>query len=323
MRITLLQAKLSEDEINRLPDEFPQFLFLSFNEMTYKNLSKDDWEKVEILYGSKLTEEELAKAPELRWIHCPVPNLSGLCTDAIQESGRIMLTTSWEENTDQIGEYVMAGVLAFAKNLLHWKDLNAHPEHIWDSKWRESMWEMKNRVLLQVGLGQIGNEVVRRAKMMDMKVWAVHDRHTFHPLCDRVFTWEELNKVLPEADVISISLPRNMQKRKVLTPEVLGLIKKEVILTILGGKELFDEQGLIKAVREGKFRGVLWDALYQKPLSPASELWGLPNMIITPEASPRPKSREGESLKLFRYNFRQYIHDNFTDMRNLVRLNKN
>ena len=47
MQIVLLQAKIAEDDIQRLPEEFPQFLFLSFNERTYKQLSKDDWEKIE------------------------------------------------------------------------------------------------------------------------------------------------------------------------------------------------------------------------------------------------------------------------------------
>ena len=87
MHIILLQAKLAEEDIYQLPEEFPQFLFLSFNEMTYKQLDKDDWAKVKILYGSRLSEEEFEKAPELKWIHCPSPYLSGLCMDALKKSG--------------------------------------------------------------------------------------------------------------------------------------------------------------------------------------------------------------------------------------------
>lgn len=319
MQIALLQTKLTEEESQRLPEEFPQFLFLSFNERTYKQLSKDDWEKVEILYGSRLTEEEFKKATELRWIHCPTPNLKGLCIEAIKNSGKIMLTTNLEENTVQIGEYVMAGVLTFAKNLLNWKELNAHPEHIWDSKCRDSMWQIKDKIFLQIGLGQVGNEIVRRAKMMDMEVWAIHDRPTFHPFCDRVLSWEDLNGAISQADIISVALPRSMQNRRVLNAEAFQLMKKDVILSILGGIEIFDDKELVKAAHSGKFRGILWDAFYQKPLPPTSELWGLKNILITPEASPRPKTVQGNALHLFRYNLRQYLHDNYTDMQNLVR----
>src|ERR1700733_14598756 len=121
MQIVLLQAKLSEEGIRKLLDEFPQYLFLAPTETSYKSLGKEDWSRVEVLYGNRLTPEELQKAPQLRWIHSPSPNISPLCLSDIERQGNIILTVAKEENVIQIGEYVLGGILAFAKHLFQWK----------------------------------------------------------------------------------------------------------------------------------------------------------------------------------------------------------
>ncbi|MCE5316094.1 MAG: hypothetical protein LLG04_01850 [Parachlamydia sp.] len=68
---------------------------------------------------------------------------------------------------------------------------------------------------------------------------------------------------------------------------------------------------------EMRVRGILLDASYQTPISAASPLWKIPNIIITPEVAPRPKLTERQAFRTFLYNLRQYLHGNFRDMRNL------
>ncbi|MGA8165125.1 MAG: NAD(P)-dependent oxidoreductase [Waddliaceae bacterium] len=318
MNIVLLQTRLSEEEIQVLIDDFPQYLFLSPSDATYKNLGKKEWGSIEVLYGSHFSQNELSMAHSLRWIHCPIPNLSALCLKDIQKQGNIIVTCTPEENIRQIGEYVMGGILAFAKNLFHWLEARKHPVILWDSKWRESMWTLNKRVFLQIGLGRVGVELARQAKQMEMQVWGVQEQRTFHAYCHKVFSFKELHSVLPAADVVSVALPRAKQQEPFLKKDILELMKDDSILVIIGAKALIDEEALIEAAATEKYRGILWDAFYQMPVPPQSKLWNIPNLLITPEVAPRPKSTDKESYRNFRYNLRQYLHGNFTDMRHVI-----
>jgi phosphoglycerate dehydrogenase-like enzyme len=126
----------------------------------------------------------------------------------------------------------------------------------------------------------------------------------------------ELHEVLPQADVISISLNRDHRSTLKLGAEELGMIKQDAILSILGSPRLIDEEALFQYAP--KFRGILLYAYYQNPIAPRSKLWLIPNLMITPEVAPRPKSPNKEAGRIFRYNLRQYLHDNYGDMKNLV-----
>ncbi len=321
MNIALLQAPISLQEVDVLLKEFPQFLFLSLSEANYKTLSREHWSRLEIIYGARLTKEELAIAPQLRWIHCPIPHLSRLCMDEIEKQGNVIVSHTLDENIFQIGEFVMGGILAFAKNLFEWRDVNRFPGAVWDSKWRDSMWTLKDKVLLQIGLGKGGTEICRRAREMGMKVWGVQ-RQSFHPFCHQTFSMEDLDRILPEADVVSLSLTRGKDHHRWFDQEEFERMKPDSILVLLSSIHNINEEALASVAASGKFRGILFDAYHQTPIPTSSSLWGIPNLLITPEISPRPKSTERLAFRLFLYNLRQYLHGNFKDMRHVVEVRR-
>lgn len=315
MRIVLIQFALNLQELNQLHREFPQFLFLSFPQYTTP-ISKDHWAKAEILFGSRLAEQELQYSEKLRWIHTPTAQLNRLCIKEIEAKGNILVTQTRDENLFQIGEYVLAAVLAFAKNLFPFKELTHAPQNLWDSKWRHTMWTLKNRIFLQIGMSKVGVEIARRASEAGMQVWSMGETASFHPHCHKNLSIKDLASTLPEADVVSLSLPPEKQFEKLLGEAELNLMKDGSILCILGTRKCFDEQALIAL--GSKLRGILLDADYSFPISSHSKLWQLPNILITPEIAPRPKSLGREAFKTFRYNLRQYVHGNFSEMRNLI-----
>lgn len=316
MEIVLSQIRLGLKDLDHLIKEFPQYLFLSFTEFTYKELKKEDWKRVEILYGSRLTPEELSFATELHWIHAPSPSLTKLCLHEIKERGNILLTTTAEENVAQIGEFAIAAVLTFAKNFLNWHEAKNSPRHVWVSRWRDNMMTLKDRVFLQVGLEEAGTEITRHARQLGMKVWGMEPKPSFHPYCHKTFSLQDLSSLLPLADVVSLTLPPTPEYDSWFQEKQFELIKKDAILLIFGSYRIVEEEALAKCAE--RLRGILLDASYQTPIPLNSPLWNIPNIIITPEVSPRPKSKQTQSFATFRYNLRQYTYGNFQDMRNLV-----
>ena len=316
MNIALLRLKLEPSEINQLAREFPEYLFLSYPETSLKEISPENWSRVEILFGSKLTNEELEAANQLNWIHAPSPSLQRLPVSAIQKRGTILISNTLEENSLQIAEFVMASVLSYTKELFNWKAAGHFPALLMDAKWRSSMGTLKSKTFLQIGMSAVGIEIARHARFNQMEVIGVDATRTFHPHCHKNLSIRELRSVLPSVDIVSIHLPRTKETKDWFTSDELKLLKPNSILIITGGYP-FLEYPVNPALFE-PLLGATIDIPFHAPLSPTSPLWRIPNLLITPNVSPRPKSKEREAFRLFRYNLRQYIHSNFGDMKNLL-----
>lgn len=318
MNIVLLQTRVNADEIDLLFREFPQYLFLGMNDFSYKNLGPDQWSRVEILFGNHLTSKELELAPELRWIQSPNPNLRMLCLPEIETRGNIIVSDTSEENTRQIAEFAIASILCFAKNMFHWREANEFPALLWDSKWRDNLWELDKKVLIQVGMGSTGLEVAKEARELGMRVWGVDERETFHANCHKSFSFEDLHSILPNADVVCVTLPRDLQTKEWFGEVEFELMKDDSVLIVLGNDRILDSGALTRFCQQGKFRGVLIDALHQKPVSTLSPLWKASQVIITPEVAPRPKGTERKSFHAFLLNLRKYVTANYGEMSNRV-----
>lgn len=318
MNIVLLQTKLPLSEIEQLLEEFPQFLFLSFTESTYQGLSLDNWGQIEIIYGSKLTPEDLSKAHQLHWIHSPEGDLNRLCLKDIESKGNILITSLREDNHNQIGEFVIGSILSFAKNLYHFKEVDRHPPTLWSSKWRDQMMTLEGKLLLQVGLDKAGTEITRRAKQFGMKVWGVQKQKTFHPHCNKCLVFSDMRAGLREADVVVFNLPRTTEYEGAISKEDVDAIKQGAIVILLGNPKMVDLEALAERATANHFRGLILDVAYQMPLSQHSPIWKTRNCIITPDVAQRPKAPSSAGISSFRYNLRQYVHGNFKDMRGII-----
>lgn len=316
MNIALLRLKLDPTEINQLAREFPEYLFLSYPETSLKEISPENWSRVEILFGSKLTNEELEAATELSWIHAPSPSLQRLPVAAIQKKGTILISNTREENSLQIAEYVFASALSYAKELFNWKAAGHFPALLMDAKWRASMGTLKSKTFLQVGMNAVGIEIARYARFYQMEVIGADAKRTFHPHCHKNISIRELRSILPSADVVSVHLPRTKETKDWFTAEDLKLMKPDSILIITGGYPFLENQ--IDPALFEPLLGATIDIPYHTPLPASSPLWRVQNLLITPNVAPRPKTKEREAFRLFRYNLRQFIHGNFGDMKNLL-----
>lgn len=318
MNIALLKFSLTPSELKSLSREFPKILFLSFNRQTAHLISKENWQHAEILFSDHVSLEELKDAHLLRWIQTPGSSVRGLCIKEIEKKGTILVTNTEEPNIFQIGEYVIGAVLAFAKNLFEWKEAGKFPLILWDSKWRNQMWTLKDKVFLQIGMGKEGQEIAKRAAFAGMKVYGMDEIRSVHPNCIQNFSLEELHSLLPHVDIVSIAFPQEKALKVKMGHKELQLMKKDSILSIIGSRSIVDETALRDLANGGKFRGIIIDPFYQSPVPIKSPLFGTPRLLLTPEVAPRPKSEVREAYRIFRFNLRQYLHGNFSDMKNLI-----
>jgi phosphoglycerate dehydrogenase-like enzyme len=236
----------------------------------------------------------------------------------MESRGNILITALREDNFNQIGEFVIGGILCFAKNFYQFREVDRHPPSLWSSKWRDNMMTLKDKVLVQIGLDRTGSEIAMRARQFGMKVWGIQKQRTFHPHCNKCLTFKEMKESLQEADVVVFNLPRTSEFENVIGKEDLESIKPGAIVVLLGNPKMLDLETLTELANRNHFRGIIIDVAYQMPLSQHSPIWKASNCLITPDVAQRPKVRSSSGISSFRYNLRQYVHGNFKDMRGII-----
>jgi phosphoglycerate dehydrogenase-like enzyme len=79
---------------------------------------------------------------------------------------------------------------------------------------------------------------------------------------------------------------------------------------------LIDQPALIAALKSGHLGGAYLDVTDPEPLPAESELWSLPNVIITPHASWATEHLMERAAEIFVDNFERYLRGN--ELRNVV-----
>ncbi len=305
------QETLPFDELASLSQEFPQYDILTECE------DPALWSRVKIIYGNKLSEEELHLAPRLGWIHCTTADTEGLCLREIHRK-KILVTLTKGQNVHQIGEFVIGGILAFAKQFFHWPKAPSDPDEFWNWPLKDTVWTLKNKILLQVGLGAVGTEIARLAEIHGMKTWGMREHRSFNPYCKKSFPVSDLHSLLPAADVVVLALPKMIEKECLFGKEEFRLMKTNSIFIVVGSGENVDEVALAEVARSGKFRGILIDAYTHHPPAKHYPLRDIPNAILTPSIASLPLSEERIAFRLFRKNLRAFVPDHINEMENLI-----
>ena len=67
------------------------------------------------------------------------------------------------------------------------------------------------------------------------------------------------------------------------------------------------EGALLRALREGWIAGACLDVFEEEPLPPESELWSLPNVVVTPHNSGNSPLNFDRASELFLENLSRYV----------------
>ena len=198
----------------------------------------------------------------------------------IEEATRrgIIVVNAPTSNTTAAAEHTIALLLALAR---HIPQANAMLKSgVWQ---RGNLMgtEVRNKILGIIGLGNIGSEVARRARGLEIRVLA-HDPFIS---IDRARNLQvelvSLEQILKDSDFITLHIPLTKSTEGLIGAKELALVKPTVriINTARGG--LIDEEALVKAVREERVAGAAFDVFATEPLT-NSILFKENNIIVTP-----------------------------------------
>ena len=236
-----------------------------------------DYEALVVRSQTKVTTEVIAAGKKLQVIGRAGVGVDNVDVEEATRRG-IVVVNAPTGNTISAAEHTIALILALAR---HIPQANAVLK---SGVWRRADFmgtEVRSKTLGIIGLGNVGSEVAKRARGLEMKLIAndpfISADHARNLQVELV----PLKQLLKEADFITLHTPLTSRTKRLIGDKELALVKPTVRIINTARGELIDEEALTKAVKEGRVAGAAIDVFSTEPAT-ESILFDSDNIIVTP-----------------------------------------
>ena len=167
--------------------------------------------------------------------------------------------------------------------------------------------ELRGRTAVVIGVGGIGTQISFRCWAFGMDVIGVDPEDIpFMPVIKRVVKPDQLNEVIPLADVVFISAPHTMMSHKMMGPTQFDLMKKGSYFIAVSRGGIYDLPSLVKSLDSQKLAGAGVDVTDPEPLPKDNALWKFKNVVITPHIAGRSDKDHARMVGTIKENIKRF-----------------
>jgi D-3-phosphoglycerate dehydrogenase / 2-oxoglutarate reductase len=194
-------------------------------------------------------------------------------------------------NTVSVAELAFGVLIGLARNL----------PQAWDSmhsgRWDRSRLggvELRGKTMSIIGVGRIGSEMARRARVFGMHVIG-YDPYVgpgrFEEL--GIEPVARLSDALDRGEVLTVHVPLTAETRGMIGAAELARMPRHAFVLNLARGGVVVEDALVDALRSGRIAGAALDVFDAEPLPADHPLRSVPNLVLTPHlgASTRDAQR--------------------------------
>ncbi|NMB35927.1 MAG: phosphoglycerate dehydrogenase [Firmicutes bacterium] len=238
-----------------------------------------DYDALLVRSGTKVTAEVIAAGEKLKVIGRAGVGVDNIDVEKATEQGVLVLNAP-DGNTISAAEHTMALMLALARNI------PPASSSLKAGQWQRNKFvglELYKKCLGVIGLGRIGSEVAKRARAFGMRILA-YDPYISAEQAEKigVVACQNLVEILPQADFITVHVPRTSSTEHLLGAKELAKMKDGVRIINCARGGLIDEKALYEAITAGKVAGAALDVFEKEPPANNNPLLQLEQVISTP-----------------------------------------
>jgi D-lactate dehydrogenase len=225
----------------------------------------------------KVTREMLDELPRLKMIATRSTGYDHIDLKAAGEKGIIVCNVP-DYGTHVVAEHAFGLLLALARNIVKGSNRYSH-EHIFSDKGLAGV-ELAGKTLGILGTGRIGAHAARIARGfgMDIMAYDIVKNPEVEKACSTRYL--ALEKVLEEADFVTIHLPLNDRTKGLICERTLQFMKEDSLLVNTARGAIVVTDDLIRALKQGRPAGAALDVL-EDERERYHDFTGL-NVIVTP-----------------------------------------
>lgn len=208
--------------------------------------------------ATRVTRPVIEDASQLKLIVRAGIGLDNIDVAAAEERG-IEVANTPAATSISVAEHTFGLMLGAVRN--HGKANLSMKNHMWEKKILTGT-EIYGKTLGIIGMGRIGHEVAKRAVAFGMKI-ICYD--VVEVKADIPLEQVELDRLLREADIITLHLPLTEHTRHMLSDEEFEKMKEGVIVINASRGGIVDEAALLRALNSGKVRAAGIDVFEKEP----------------------------------------------------------
>lgn len=256
-----------------------------------------------------LTKEVLQACPELNYIGVLATGYNVVDLQAAASQG-ITVTNIPSYSTNSVAQATFALFLEVTNQVgrhnqsVHQGDWQNSPDF---SYWQTPLTEIAGKTIGLIGYGAIAQAVAEIAHAFQMKIIYYNHR----PKAPQA-EWAEqvsLERLLQQADVISLHVPQFPETEKMIDAHALSQMKKEVILINTARGGLLDEQAVAEALTAGRIAALAADVVSREPITADNPLLHAPNCYLTPHIAWAPLETRQRLLTIAVSNYKQFLEN--------------
>lgn len=224
------------------------------------------------------TAAMIARAPKLRLIQKIGVGVNTIDLDAARARG-IAVCNLPGTNARAVAELALALMLACLRRLPAF-DAATRAGRGWslDPAMQDGLGELGGKTVGLVGYGAIPHSLAPVLTALGCRV--IYTSRAPH--ADAPDAYRPLEKLLAEADILSLHVPLDAATDRMIDRDALARMKPGAILINTARGGLVDQAALTDALRSGKLAAAGLDVFAAEPADSADPLLTLPNVVLTP-----------------------------------------
>lgn len=234
----------------------------------------------EILFGSAISPLRAAKNP--KWFCTHTAGVDAFLVPGVLPE-KCLLTNSSGAYGVTIAEHIIMVSLMLMRNFRTYDEVMHQPV------WRHDipMRALHGSRITVLGTGDIGTTFATRVRSFEPASVTGVNRSGKKPSADydRIVKQDDLSAVLPETDLLVMSLPETEETRGILSADRIALFPDTAYIVNVGRGSAIDEAALVRALNSGKLAGAALDVMQHEPLPADDPLRTAANILLTPHTA--------------------------------------
>ena len=238
-----------------------------------------EYEWVEGIVGNGIfLSHPIEKFVNLKYIQLTSAGFDRVPMDYVREHG-IEIHNARGVYSVPMAEFAVAGVMELYKKMRFFYE--NQKEHNWEK--HRGLIELFGKTVVIVGCGDVGIECAKRFRAFGCTVIGVNRTVRKNEVCDRIVPLSDIETVLPEADLVVLTVALTEETRHLVNAERLKLLKSSTVIVNIARGGVIDTNALIDCLPN--IGGAVLDVFEEEPLTTDSPLWDMENVLITPHNS--------------------------------------
>lgn len=228
----------------------------------------------------KMPDAFYKSAPRMKLVQLLSAGYDAVDIEAARRA-KVAVANNGGANAISVAEHAMMLMLTVARRVV-WQHAS-----VAGGRWRGNgpppvMYELADKTLGIVGLGNIGRKVARRAQAFGMRIEYYDIQRLTEDQEDALgVKFRLLRELLRRSDFVSLHVPLNASTKHMIGPAELAVMKPHAILVNTSRGPVIDETALAETLAKGRIFGAGLDVFDEEPPPAGNPLFNLDNVVLT------------------------------------------